>query len=186
MKIRRFLKPIALALALSTALRATELNIETATIADLQTAFEKGTLTSEKLIQIYLARIEAYEKKGPAINSIIYLNPKALDEARALDAQRKAGKVRGPLHGIPVVLKDNFNTTDMPTTAGSQLLAGAIPPNDAFLTTKLREGGAIILAKVNLSEFAGGGGSVAGATASRDHQGRFHPERFQLHGRPDA
>jgi amidase len=87
-----------------------------------------------------------------------------LVEARALDAERKAGKVRGPLHGIPIVLKDNFNTFDMPTTAGSQLLEGSIPPADGFLSKKLRDAGAIIIAKVNLSEFAGGGGSTAGAT----------------------
>jgi amidase len=112
---------------------------------------------------LYLARIAAYDKAGPAINAVIYLNPNALAEARKLDAERRAGKIRGPLHGIPVVLKDNFNTSDMPTTAGSQLLAGSIPPSDAFVVKKLRDAGAIILAKVNMSEFASGGGSVRGA-----------------------
>jgi amidase len=144
-------------------LRAAELNLADATIADLQTAFAKGSLTAEKLTQIYLARIDAYDQKGPVINSVILLNPKALAEARALDAERKAGKVRGPLHGIPIVLKDNFDTFDLPTTAGSQLLAGSIPPDDAFVVKKLRDAGAIILAKVNLSEWAGGGGSTEGA-----------------------
>ena len=164
--IHRFLPPLALAAALVFPLpvRAAEMNVETATIRDLQAAFQKGTLTSEKLTQIYLGRIAAYDKHGPAINAIITLNPNALAEARALDAERKAGKVRGPLHGIPIVLKDNFNTFDMPTTAGSQLLDGSIPPADGFLTKKLRDAGAIIIAKVNLSEFAGGGGSTAGAT----------------------
>src|SRR3954465_8727253 len=143
------------------ALHATEIKIEDATIANLQIAFKKGTLTSEKLTELYLARIAAYDKQGPSINTVITLNPKALAEAKALDAERKAGKVRGPLHGVPIVLKDNFNTTDMPTPAGCQLLEGSIPPADAFLTKKLRDAGAIIIAKVNLSEFAGGGGSVA-------------------------
>jgi amidase len=139
-----------------------ELKIQDATIADLQTAFKAG-LTAEKLTSIYLARIEAYDKKGPVINSVITLNPKALEEAKALDAERKAGKVRGPLHGVPIVLKDNFDTFDLPTTAGSQLLEGSIAPDDAFVVKKLRDAGAIILAKVNLSEWAGGGGSTEGA-----------------------
>jgi len=142
---------------------AAPLDLHTATIADLNAAFKAGTLTSEKLTQAYLARIQAYDKQGPKINSIIYLNPKALEQAKALDAERKAGKIRGPLHGIPVILKDNYDTFDMQTTAGSQMLAGSIPPDDAFIVKKLRDAGAIILAKMNLSEFAGGG-SVSGAT----------------------
>ena len=162
--------------------QAASINVETATIADLQAAFQKGTLTSEKLTQIYLARIQAYDKQGPTINAVITLNPNALAEARALDAERKAGKVRGPLHGIPVVLKDNFNTFDMPTTAGSQLLAGSIPPADGFLTKKLRDGGAIIIAKVNLSEFAGGGGSTMGATDPKIIKAGFIPNGFSSMG----
>jgi amidase len=146
------------------ATNAATLDLASATIADLNSAFKKGTLTAEKLTEHYLARIAAYDKQGPAINAIISLNPNALAEARALDAERKAGKVRGPLHGIPVVLKDNYDTFDMPTTAGSQLLVGSVPPADAFVVKKLRDAGAIILAKVNLSEFASGGGSVIGAT----------------------
>jgi len=140
------------------AARAAEIPIEDATIADLQSAFKKGTLTSEQLTEIYLARIAAYDKSGPKINAVITLNPKAVEEARALDAERKAGKVRGPLHGIPIILKDNYNTFDLPTSAGSQLLEGSIPPADATVVKKLREAGVVILAKVNLSEFAGGGG----------------------------
>jgi len=155
---------ITLGLALASALRAQPLNLETATIADLNAAFAAGTLTSEKLTQAYLARIAAYEDQGPVINSIITLNPEALATARALDAERKAGKVRGPLHGIPIFLKDNIDTFDLPTTGGSQLLAGSFPPDDAFITKKLRAAGAIILAKANTSEWAGGGGSVTGAT----------------------
>ena len=144
--------------------RAAGLNIETATITDLNAAFADGTLTSEQLVSAYLKRIEAYDKQGPAINAIITLNKKALDEARQLDAERKSGKVRGLLHGIPVVLKDNYDTVDMPTTAGSQLLEGHMAKQDAFMVKKLREAGAIMLAKLNLSEFAGSGGSVSGAT----------------------
>jgi amidase len=151
------------ALAATASLRGAPLNLETATVADLQAAFTSGTLTSEKLTTAYLARIDAYDKQGPKINSVITLNPKALAEARILDAERKAGKIRGPLHGIPIVLKDNFDTFDLPTTAGSQLLAGSIPPDDAYVVKKLRDAGAIILAKLNLHEWAGGGGSVSGS-----------------------
>jgi len=159
----RLLLCAALSVALVSArLRADSLNIATATIADLQAAMAKGTLTSEKLTQLYLQRIGAYDQQGPNINVVIYANPKALETARALDAERKAGKVRGPLHGIPIILKDNYNTFDMPTTVGCQLLDGSYPPADAFVVNKLRAAGAVILAKVNLSEFAGGGGGGGG------------------------
>ena len=157
----------ALALACAaplTARAAKELSIETATIADLDAAFAAGKLTSEQLVGMYLKRIAAYDKQGPSINAVITLNPKALEIARALDAERKAKGPRSPIHGIPIVLKDNYDTFDLPTTAGSQMLAGSIPPSDAFVVKKMRDAGAIILAKVNLSEFAGGGGSVGGAT----------------------
>jgi len=154
---------IAFALGSMTMAHAATLNIETASIADVNKAFASG-LTSEALVTAYLKRIEAYDKKGPTINAVITLNPKALETAKALDAERKAGKVRGPLHGIPIVLKDNYDTFDLPTTGGSQLLEGSIPPNDAFVVKKLRDAGAIIVAKVNLSEWAGGGGSTGGTT----------------------
>src|SRR3954465_8170607 len=140
--------------------RAVEIKIEDATIADINAAFKKGTLTSEKLTELYLARIAAYDQLGPTLNTVITMNPKALAEAKALDAERKAGKVRGPLHGIPIVLKDNFDTFDLETTAGSQLLAGWLPPKDAFVTKELRDAGAIIIAKVNMAEFANSGGKV--------------------------
>src|SRR6266511_5842318 len=107
-----------------------QVDLANATIADLNVAFTHGTLTAERLTELYLARIAAYDRQGPTINAVISLNPNALAEARALDAERKAGKVRGPLHGIPIVLKDNFNTRDLPTTGGSQLLEGSIPPSD--------------------------------------------------------
>ncbi|WP_414664153.1 amidase family protein [Horticoccus sp. 23ND18S-11] len=148
---------LLLALFAGVAARATALDLETATIADLNAAMAKGTLTAEKLTQAYLARIAAYDKQGPTINTVIVFNPKAVETARALDAERKAGKVRGPLHGIPVVLKDNYDTADLQTTAGSQLLEGWVPAKDGYMVKKLREAGAVILAKVNLSEFAAGG-----------------------------
>jgi len=158
------------------------LDLESATIADLNAAFKQGTLTAEKLTDFYLARIAAYDKQGPAINAVISLNPNALTEAKALDAERKAGKIRGPLHGVPVVLKDLYNTFDLPTTAGSQLLAGSLPPADAFVVKKLRDAGAIILAKVNMSEFASGGGSVIGATDPAILKAGVVPDGFSSMG----
>lgn len=178
------LRPLALAALLSfTTLPqayAGTLDIDKAGITEIQTAFKQG-LSSEALVQAYLKRIEAYDKKGPQINAVILLNAKALDEARKLDAERKAGKLRGPLHGIPVVLKDNYDTFDLQTTAGSQLLEGHVPPDDAFVVKKLREAGAIVLAKVNLSEFAGSGGSVSGAPEEIAAKGRV-PNGFSSAG----
>src|SRR5947207_8323192 len=130
------------------------IDLDAATIADLNAAFNAGTLTAEALVQLCLARIQAYDRQGPSLHAVITLNPKALETARALDAERKAKGPRSPLHGIPVVLKDNYNTFDLPTTAGSVLLEGSIPPDDAFVVKKLRDAGGIILAKVNMSEFA--------------------------------
>ena len=112
------------------------------------------------------------------INAIITLSEKALDEARQRDAERKSGNVRGPLHGIPVVVKDNYDTVDMPTTAGSQLLEGHMAKQDAFMVKKLREAGAIVLAKTNLSEFAGSGGSVSGATDPAIMQSGLRTQRL--------
>ena len=163
-------------------LGAAQLNLATATVAEINAAFKTGALTSEKLVGLYLARIDAYDKKGPTINAVITLNPKALDEAKALDAERKAGKIRGPLHGIPVVLKDNIDTFDLPTTGGSQMLEGSIPPDDAFVAKKLRDAGAIILAKVNLSEWAGSGGSVSGATDPEVLKAGMVPNGFSSAG----
>ena len=130
-------------------------NIMETTVAKVHAAYLDGTLTCRELCEDYLARIKAYDHEGPAINSIIYVNPKALEEADAFDAYVKEHHALcGPLHGIPVMLKDNFNTTDMPTTAGSIALEGWVPDKDAFVTKKLRESGALILAKTNLHEFA--------------------------------
>ena len=131
------------------------LDLQTATLAETQKALAAGRLTSAQLVDAYLSRIAAYDTAGPKLNAIRDLNPRAPELAAELDAERAAGKVRGPLHGIPVLLKDNYNTTDEPTTAGSIALEGQVPKDDSTVTRKLRDGGAIILGKANLSEFAG-------------------------------
>ncbi len=128
----------ALVLATMTPASAKTIDLDSATIADINAAFDEGTLTAEKLVQMYLDRIQAYDRRGPSLHAIITLNPKALEIARQLDAERKAKGPRSPLHGIPVVLKDNFDTADMPTTGGSVLLEGSLPPDDAFVVKKLR------------------------------------------------
>lgn len=132
------------------------LELDAATIADVNAAFAKGTLTSERLTQMFLSRIDAYDRKGPMLRAILTVNPKALEVARAMDAERKAKGPRSPLHGIPVIIKDNIDTADMPTTGGSVMLDGWVPPDDAFVVKKLRDAGAVIIAKANLSEFASG------------------------------
>ena len=128
-----------------------------ATIEDLNAAFDSGELTSERLTEMSLARIDAYDQAGPELHAMLWLNENALERARELDEERGRSGPRSLLHGIPVVLKDNVDTGDMPTTGGSALLAGAIPPDDAFIVRKLRDAGAIILAKTALSELASGG-----------------------------
>ncbi len=125
-----------------------------ATIADLQAKMAAGALTSRALAQAYLDRIAAIDDAGPRLNAVIELNPDALKEADARDAERKAGKVRGPLHGVPVLLKDNIDATPMVNSAGSLALADHRPHQDAFLVGRLREAGAVILGKTNLSEWA--------------------------------
>jgi amidase len=125
-----------------------------ATIPEMQAALEEGRITSVWLVDFYLRRIEAYDDQGPRLNTILTLNPDARLQAAALDAEREASGPRGPLHGIPIVLKDNMNTFDLPTTAGSISLEGFVPADDAFQVARLREAGAIILAKTNLHEFA--------------------------------
>lgn len=128
--------------------------LEEITIRQLQEGYAKGTFTIEQVVSDYLKRIENIDKNGPAINSLIYINPKALELAKQLDAERKDGKLRGPLHGIPVILKDNIDTYDMPTTAGATVLRDSYPSEDSYIAKKLRESGAIIIAKANLSEWA--------------------------------
>jgi len=133
------------------------MDLDSATVADINAAFKAGTLTAEELVQLCLARIRSYDGDGPSLHAVMVLNPKAIETARELDAERKAKGPRSALHGIPVMLKDNYNTADLPTTGGSVLLEGSIPPADAFVVKKLRDAGAIILAKMNMSEFAAAG-----------------------------
>ena len=135
--------------------RAPSYDVEERSIAQLQADLTSGAVTSEQLVQAYLARIERIDRAGPNLNSVLSLNPDALEDARALDAERAAGNVRGPLHGIPILLKDNIESADpLATTAGSLALADNITGRDAPLVARLREAGAIILGKTNLSEWA--------------------------------
>lgn len=132
-------------------------NIMEAGIDDIQKALKSGEVTSEKLVEVYLSRIDKYDQKGPRLNSIITLNTKALSEAKALDKEFKEKGARGPLHGVPIILKDNFNTFDMPTSGGNKAMKESQSTTDAFLTKKLRDAGAIIIAKANLHELARAG-----------------------------
>jgi len=138
------------------ALRAQAFEVAESTIAEQQKAMADGHVTSKALVQAYLARIEAFDRRGPRLNALITLNPKALSEAEALDRERAAKGPRGPLHGIPVIVKDNYSTSDMQTTAGTIALLGFVPSSDAFQVRKLREAGAVILGKANLHELASG------------------------------
>ncbi len=177
LRASRFFGCCALLLLLTFArLHAVEIDYPSASIADLNKAFAAGSLNAETLTRLCLARIEAYDKKGPGLNAVITLNPKAVEEAIALDAERKAKGPRSPLHGIPVVLKDNFDTTDMQTTGGFFGLKGSLPPQDSTVVARLRSAGAIILAKVNLSEFASGGAmSSLGGQSHNPHALEYSP-----------
>src|SRR5437879_3447562 len=130
-------------------------DLDEITIDQLQDGLRRGAYSSRSLCEKYLARIEAIDHRGPALRAVIETNPDALTIAARLDAERKAGQVRGPLHGIPVVIKDNIATADrMQTTAGSLTLVGATAPRDAAVVRRLREAGAVIIGKTNLSEWA--------------------------------
>jgi Asp-tRNA(Asn)/Glu-tRNA(Gln) amidotransferase A subunit family amidase len=142
---------------------AATFDVSEKTIVELLAAQRIGTVTSHDLVEKYLARIKAYDDAGPSLNAMIALNPKALEQADALDAERRAGRVRGPLHGIPIVVKDNYATADMPTTAGSLALAGFQTGRDAFMVKKLRDAGAVVVGKTNLHELAYGITSISSA-----------------------
>src|SRR3954471_2285015 len=122
-----------------------------ATISDMQSAMKEHRLTSRELVSQYLIRLALYENR---LHAAIIVNPRALEEADALDRERAAGRVRGPLHGIPVALKDNIHTTHLPTSGGALAFAGYLPPYEATLTKNLRDAGAIIIAKTGLTELA--------------------------------
>ncbi|WP_018620537.1 amidase [Spirosoma luteum] len=132
-----------------------DFDLNETTIGDLQKKMQSGAATAASLTQQYLDRIDAVDKKGPGLNAVIEINPDALTMAKAMDEERKAGNVRGPMHGIPILIKDNIDTHDqMMTTAGALALEGHRAANDAFVVKKLREAGAVILGKTNLSEWA--------------------------------
>ncbi|MES2825314.1 MAG: amidase family protein [Pseudomonadota bacterium] len=178
-KPRLMILSSALAVALTAVpfTQAATFNLETAGVQEIQAAIDAGALTYEKLVQLYLARIAAYDDKGPGINTVITLNPKALETARALDAEFKKTGRRSPLHGIPILAKDNFDTADMPTTGGTFLLDGSLPYKDAPSIRQLRDAGAIIIAKMNMDEFAHGGVgfSSRGGQTRNPHDPRRHP-----------
>ncbi len=157
---------------------AATFTLQGATVDSINQAFDAGILTAAELTQLYLNRIEAYDQQGPTLNSLITVQPNALSIAAALDLERQTSGPRSPLHGIPIILKDNFNTFDMPTTAGALVLQDFVPEQDAFQVQKLREAGAIILGKANLSEFAfSGGASVSslGGTTVNAYDPLFTP-----------
>lgn len=135
----------------------TDFPLAEATIADIHAAMERGDVSAQYLVEGYLKRIEAYDKEGPSINSIIITNPEALNIAKHLDSVYAASGMVGPLHGIPIIIKDNFDYFGLPTSNGTLALKESYPPNDAFQVKKLREAGAIIIAKSNLAEFASSG-----------------------------
>ena len=164
---RALLPGLALASLCYAAPAAAQIEVTGASITELQEAMAQGATTSEEITRSYLRRIAAYDRAGPSLNAMIWLNPDAEAEARALDEERARTGPRGPLHGIPVILKDNYDTRDMPTSAGSLALASHVPPDDAFQVARLREAGVVILGKSNMHELASGIttiGSLGGQT----------------------
>jgi len=152
---RDFLQSSALLYAAARAASAHDFNLEEATLSDFEKGFASGRFTARSVAEWYLARIDSLDKKGPKINAVIELNPDALAIADALDAERKAKGPRSPMHGIPVLIKDNIDTADrMMTTAGSLALEGCIAARDAAVAERLRASGAVIIGKTNLSEWA--------------------------------
>lgn len=140
---------------------AADFDVVEKTIPELQDAMRRGQVTSRQLVEAYLARIAAYDRQGPHVNSVVALAPRAFEEAEALDRERAAKGPRGPLHGIPILVKDNYETIDMPTTAGTLALATFHPKRDAFMVKRLREAGAVIIGKTNMHELAAGITSVS-------------------------
>ena len=165
-----------------------EFSVFETTIADMQAAMRDNRTTSRAIVQQYLERIAKYEDR---LNAIITLNPRALEEADARDRERAQGKVRGPLHGIPIALKDNIHTTDMPTTGGALAFKGFVPPYEATLTKNLREAGAIIIAKTTMTELANwiatgmpGNYSALGGYGLNPYDPRVDPRPGTNDGRP--
>jgi amidase len=134
---------------------AAEFDVVETTIAEIHAAYRARTLTARQLVQRYLDRIAAYDKRGPSINALTNLHPRALEIADSLDAvYARTGEFVGPLHGIPIIVKENYDTDDMPTTAGARALRESVPPDDAFMVAQVRAAGAIIIAKSNMAEWA--------------------------------
>ena len=134
--------------------RPAPFRVEETTIAEVHAAMRAGTLTCRDLVAAYLRRVEAYDKNGPAVNALVLVNPDALRAADSLDARFRAAGPVGPLHCVPVVVKDNFETAGLQTTAGSLSLAGYVPTRDATMVARLRAAGALVLAKANMAEYA--------------------------------
>ena len=170
---RTFLRQAAAATALVRAASAQTQDLEEITIGDLAERMRSGQLTARSLAEQYLARIESIDRDGPTLRSVIEINPDALSIADVLDRERKEKGPRGPMHGIPVLIKDNIDTADrMKTTAGSLALADAPQPRDAAVVERLRASGAVILGKTNLSEWANSAPvilQVAGAGVADRH-----------------
>ena len=145
-------------------LQAAKFDLSSASFADIQAAMGAGALSSESLTQMYLNRIEAYDQKGPKLASVLYVNPNALEEAKALDAERAISGPRSPLHGISIVVKDVFDTIDMPTTGGYLPLKDVKPSKDAEVVARLKAAGAIILAKLNQSDWYSSPPNVAASS----------------------
>jgi amidase len=143
--------------------------LEEVTVAQLQDGMQSGRWTARRLAELYLERIDAVDRRGPALNAVIEINPDAIDIADGLDRERRGGRGRGPLHGVPVLIKDNIDSGDrMQTTAGSLALAGSTAPRDAFIVERLRSAGAVLLGKTNLSEWA----NFRGQSSSSGWSGR--------------
>ncbi|MEZ4416381.1 MAG: amidase family protein [Gemmatimonadota bacterium] len=190
LRARRFVAPIVCLLGACTqAARAPEpFDVVEATIPEMQQAMAEGRVTSRQLVEAYLQRIALYEER---INATIAVNEHALAEADRLDQERAAGSVRGPLHGIPIALKDNVHTTDMPTTGGALAFEGFVPPYEATLTTNLREAGAVIIAKTVMTELANfiangmpGNYSSKGGYGLNPYDPRRDPRDDRYDGRP--
>src|SRR5258708_4832315 len=155
---RTFKRFFFITIAFAPLARVFALAVEEASIADIQAAYREGRMTTHQVVAAYLARIAAYDKEGPYINSLITINPKALEEADKIDvAYQASGKFIGPLHGIPVIVKDNLDAIGMPMTAGFQGWKKYYPPRDAPVVAKIKAAGGIILAKASLSQFAKAG-----------------------------
>lgn len=156
--MRRTLRAMLVASMMATVsvpVHAATFDLSTATVADIQAAMDNGALSSEKLVQLYLARIKAYDQAGPKLNTVITLNKNALAEAKALDAERKTKGKRSPLHGVVVLAKDVYDTKDMPTSGGFKPMATSQPDKDSFVIDRLRKAGAIVLGKLNQSDWYG-------------------------------